>query len=78
MFQFSKNTRITTAANVPVTCPVDRFMRVLERDRDKIFTDSLVPSNEVVLIYKDMKFAEQFSVRVERDLIEIHAGDDLE
>lgn len=77
MFRFSKNSKITADVNVSVSRSVDRFMRILERDRDKIFTDSLVPANEVVLIYKDMEFVEQFCVCVGNDLIEIHAGDDL-
>lgn len=65
------------AESMAVSRPVMRFIRILERDRDKAFTESVFPQSAVVLIPEPKEIPEQFRVLVSSDQIEIRAGDDL-
>lgn len=77
MFRFSKNTTITIKADSVSTKPVNCFVQILERDRDKVFTKSTVPSSAVVLLPDQTDIPEQYRIVVREDCIEIRAGDDL-
>lgn len=77
MFRFHKNTRITVTESMDASRPVMRFIRILERDRDKVFTESIFPQSTVALIPDQKKSPEQFQVLVSSERIEIRAGDDL-
>ena len=77
MFTFSRNTLITLNSDLVSDKPVMFFVQILERDRDKVFTESTIPSSTVVLLPDRTDIPEQFRIVVHSDCIEIHAGDDL-
>ena len=77
MFQFSKNTVITMEDSLRSNSPVMRFVHILERDRDKVFTTSSLARSTILLAMGQMEIPEQFQVIVCPDRIEVKAGDDL-
>ncbi len=73
MFVFSKNTKIVSEDKRK---PVINAVRILERDRNKLFLDSSCPSNEIVLEEGNLE-EEQYEIKVENNSLKIVAGDQL-
>ncbi|WP_099470046.1 glycosyl hydrolase 115 family protein [Konateibacter massiliensis] len=73
MFMFSKNTVITAKT---MSKPVLNAICILERDRDKVFSDSTCPANEIIL-KEEVLQEEQFVLKVEDSQVSVTAGDDL-
>lgn len=74
MFIFSKNTKIISNDS---RTPVKNAVRILERDRNKVFEESDFSSNEIVLEVDSTMEEEQFTVTVKNDRITITADDEL-
>lgn len=70
----SKNTKIVTERT---TSPVMHAIRMLERDRDKVFNNASCAADDIFLKEDHTIQEEQFTVVVEDDKMEITAGDDL-
>lgn len=68
---------ITTEGDLIYDKPVIYFAHILERDRDKVFVESILPTSTVVLIPGHIDVPEQFRVDVHSDRIEIRASDNL-
>ncbi|NLZ80813.1 MAG: hypothetical protein GX913_03290 [Clostridiales bacterium] len=73
MFTFSKNTKIVSE---DTRKPVNNAVKILERDRDKVFLNSSYPSNSIVLEEGNLE-EEQYEIKVENDFLKVIASDEL-
>lgn len=73
MFIFSKNTKIISEDKRK---PILNAVKMLERDRDKVFFDSSYPENSIVLDVGNLE-EEQYEIKLEGNVLKVIASDEL-